>query len=354
MKFETLKDATQFEIEGIIPYLNEKEKRNFELVLPVYEKLNKIKEGKLPSTLYINLLDFESVKKILEGKVILNRFNSMVKLLKVEKTDYSSRETPYFIEKAYFMGSNKEFSLSFKTIAKDFKFGTLGERDRENFKRYFSYVEKNNAQFFIDYIMKPFQLIYQQQSYERNKLKANAGLKSLKTLNGERVSKSRIIKDPNSEHKYNYSLNEISNAFNTYLTREEKEKLINWLNEHVTVLNLSMLKGGDYDCIISKEFPDNIYGLKTRTIPSEEGTQDYCSGYVAVDNLDGCPLELFQRISRKTDSKDVFKKQLGKQYRFNSYPFVLFLLSNYNDIGYKTSNSAGLTRSNPLKNRLTV
>ena len=349
MEINNLIDAITFDVEGIVKYMDEEQKKRFELVLPVYKKVLEIKEGKRKPDIYIHLWeDKEAVEKALLGKVILNKFRFPVRIDKIVEDKYT--KNAYFVEEARFVKSKEEkdkpFKLSFQTISKDFKFNNLPEAQRIKMQRYFTEVTKDNANYFIDIMTAPFNKVFEKYNKEKyNVLKSN-NLLHTQNIKGEREPEVRIKADPQARIKYEQSKEEVINAFNTYLTKEEKDTLIHWLDEHVNTLRLYVLKGGVYDQLLTKEFPDEQYGVKCRTEPnnSEEGSLDGCNGYVGVDSLEDCPIELFKRIARKKDEKEVFRKQ-GNQYRFNSYGFVLYLLSEFNNIGY-------ITGVSNLKNRI--
>lgn len=339
MEIKNLTDAITFDIEGIAKYMDEDQRKKFDLVIPVYKKIVEIKEGKRQPDIYIHLWeDKESVEKALLGKVFLNSQKRLVRIDKIGKDRYT-KEDAYFVEEARFVNNpNKKdyFPIKFDTIHRDFKFNNLSDIQRIKMERYFMEVNKGNADKLISIIIEPFNKIFDLYNKEKyNVLKSN-NLLHTQNIKGDRQAK-RIKRDPLARIKYEQSKQDVINAFNSYLTKDEKNVLMTWLNQHVNTLRLYVLKDGVYDQLLTKEFPDEQYGVKCRTLPndSEEGSLDGCNGYVGVDSLEDCPIELFQRIARKKDSKDVFKLQ-GNQYRFNSYGFVLYLLSEFNDIGYIT------------------
>ncbi len=347
MEIKNLTDAITFDIEGIAKYMDEDQRKKFDLVLPVYKKIVEIKEGKRQPDIYIHLWeDKESVEKALLGKVFLNSQKRLVRIDKIGKDRYT-KEDAYFVEEARFVNNLNEddyFEISFNTIHRDFKFNNLPYLQRIKMQRYFIEVNKRNADRLINFIMEPFNKIFELYNKEKyDVLKAN-NLFNTQNIKGDREAK-QIKRDPLARIKYEKTKQEVTNAFNSYLTNDEKDILMNWLNQHVNTLRLYVVKGGVYDQLLTREFPDEQYGVKCRTLPndSEEGSVDSCNGYVGVDSLENCPIELFQRIAKKRNPKDVFKLY-SNQYRFNSYGFVLYLLSEFNDIGYITGVSNLKTR----------
>lgn len=350
MEIKNIRDAIAFDCEGILKYMPSDKERDFNLVIPVYKKIVEIKEGKRNADIYIHLWsDKEAVEKALLNKVILNKFGWKVRINLIGRDRYSNEES-YLVKDASFVNktNSKHFSLPFTTISRDFKFDNLPEANAVKMERYFTEVNSSNANYFLDLLLAPFEKIFKEYQREKyNVLKSN-NLFHTQNIKGDREAEIRIKKDPQARIKYQESKEEVITAFNSYLTKEEKKTLMKWLNQHVNTLRLYVLKGGVYDELLSKEFPDEKYGVKRRTEPnnSEEGSVDCCGGYVGVDSLQDCPIELFQRIARKKDPKDVFKKSSsGNQYRFNSYGFVLYLLSEFNSIGY-------ITGVSNLKNRI--
>lgn len=353
MEIKNIKDAVAFDVEGITKYMNEELRKKFDLALPVYNKIIEIQQGRRKPTLYIQLMTFEIVKRILtaEDVILLNNHKLRCKVVSVELSPYHG---PYATAPFYtfmkFVGQDdhKAFPIGLTTIANEFKFDLLSRDKQIKFNRYFTLINQSNAQDFINFLLSPFEQIFRQYQREKYIIYKKNNLLNTENITGDRKPKVVTKKDPEARKKYEESKQDVVNAFNTYLTNDEKKILMNWLNQHVNTLRLYVLKGGVYDELLSKEFPDDKYGVKRRTNPNdtEKGSSDYCIGYVGVDSLKNCPVDLFRRIARKKDNKDVFK-QIGNQYRFNSYGFVLYLLSEFNDIGY-------ITGVSNLKNRIKI
>ena len=129
---------------------------------------------------------------------------------------------------------------------------------------------------------------------------------------------------------------EIRKAWNSTLTLEEQTTLMNWIKVNVYSMRLYVIKNSSWDKVISERYPDEQYGLKRRTEASESST-DSISGYISVKQIADAPMEIIKKLTHKVKDEDNFKKNAGSNvYRLNNYLLVLFLLNNYNSIGFKT------------------
>lgn len=323
-----VQDAINFEIEGLNKVLSDKELLEYRHIDEVIRNLEAIKSGKLPSMQYLNIMPIQVLYSILVGQKFTNNYGAECtikniglskfgkKLLTVETNDPKYKK-------------NKIWDMYLVTLLKE-KHILSNPNINE---KYFKWINKSNVESYIDKLLDKkdkYNEIYKTcKSKQESLLAENVNQytnKAVVTREAIKRAKSDIRKDATF----------IQDAWNGNLSEVEKTTLMNWIKDNVYSMRLWVLKDGAYDQAISELFPDNIYGLKRRGEASEKSI-DHIGGYISFNSIDNAPFDIISKITNKVDKSKHFKKeQEGNKYRLNNYRLVLYILQNYNHLGYKT------------------
>lgn len=136
---------------------------------------------------------------------------------------------------------------------------------------------------------------------------------------------------------FDKKLTDVKTIWNSTMTDAEKAELIGWFARHIKNMKIKVVDKGVSDKVISKAYPDEMYGEKYREKANSSGW-DAASGTILVDSTEDAPVELIKKLSTikhmqrtKNGGETVFKGNT-----INNLDLVLFLLSKYNKYGFKT------------------
>ncbi len=140
-----------------------------------------------------------------------------------------------------------------------------------------------------------------------------------------------------TKKKFDKRLSDVKSIWNSTMTDAEKAELIGWFARHIKNMKIKVVEKGVSDKVISRAYPDEIYGEKYREKANSSGW-DAASGTILVDSTKDAPVELIKKLSTikhmqraKDGGETVFKGNT-----INNLDLVLFLLSKYNRYGFKT------------------
>ena len=57
-------------------------------------------------------------------------------------------------------------------------------------------------------------------------------------------------------------MNDVKTIWNSTLTKDERRTLISWIGNHIYSIRIKVVKDGISDKVLSKAYPDEIYGKK--------------------------------------------------------------------------------------------
>ena len=127
----------------------------------------------------------------------------------------------------------------------------------------------------------------------------------------------------------------IADAWNSTLTKQEQETLLEWIAGNIYSMRLYVVQGSRWEKAITQLYPEDQYGKARKTIPSE-CSKDSIGGYISLNNINNIPYDILKKITHKEKNEDIVKQNKGSsKYRINNYLLVLYLLNNYNQLGFK-------------------
>ncbi len=223
----------------------------------------------------------------------------------------------------------KQWTMCLSTILTQCYFTSLNEKKMVFFKN----INNNNKQYYlrkVDELLENYNKRFTQQIGDASRTIQDELKNNPSEIEITRSAMRRTLKSIEKDEM------EIRKAWNSTLTLEEQTTLMNWIKVNVYSMRLYVIKNSSWDKVISERYPDEQYGLKRRTEASESST-DSISGYISVKQIADAPMEIIKKLTHKVKDEDNFKKNAGSNvYRLNNYLLVLFLLNNYNSIGFKT------------------
>ena len=177
---------------------------------------------------------------------------------------------------------------------------------------------------------KKYQKMYQEAQKNANKMIADVRAKEVRDVEAE----APVLK---VKKKYDKKLADVKTIWNSTITEDEKAELIGWFTRHIIKMRIKVVDGGVSDKVISKAYPDDIYGPKYREKANSSGW-DAASGIILVDSTENAPVETIKKLStikHMQHSKDK-GETVFKGHTIHNLDLVLFLLSKYNKYGFKT------------------
>ena len=255
------------------------------------------------NTIYIKVF-FDVNSKNYNTRMSLNRFLSLI-----ETGDFriSSKK---FIEK-YLQPIEKSQSLARLTALKEEVLKNINEITSSE-----DYIKYSNL-------------------YSTENVKADEEMKKIRKEESRDVKpEAPVLK---VKKKYDKKLADVKTIWNSTITEDEKAELIGWFTRHIIKMRIKVVDGGVSDKVISKAYPDEIYGPKYREKANSSGW-DAASGIILVDSTEDAPIETIKKLStikHMQHSKDK-GETIFKGHTIHNLDLVLFLLSKYNKYGFKT------------------
>lgn len=327
------KDAINFNIEGIHKVLSDTQIEEFKKLIGMIKVLNKIKNGDLTKVYYINLLPEDAVKTILVGKTLINSWGRKCTITNVSKKKDRYGKLKYLVTMDVPESKNRTNDTYLNTL--------MGEGVKINGvpERYTTLVTKGNVDSYINHIKDKYDNymnLYNQTVSDSNKVLQDTvkAKENTSVVAKEAIQRAKV--------SIRHDTKKAVEAWEDGLSSKEKNTLYNWIRSNVYSMRLYVLKDGAYDKAVTELFPDEQYGKKRRS-EATPVSKDHIDGYISFNNIDNAPMEIIQKIFRRTNADDSFRKsELGNKYRLNNYMLVLYLLQNYNHNGFKT----GITNLN--------
>jgi len=316
------KEAVNTKVVGlgnVLTPIQQQEYKHLDEVISNLQTMNKTKEYND----YLYCLPEQFVKSLISGKEVLNKWGRRCTVTNIwyvpEEKDYSMT----------IKWENKSWKMWLRTALKDFKW--IGLKKNVVGKYFIKLNEEstNNTILHLQAKKDKYSKMYTQDQKRSSNI---IGRELAKHTNEMIVSREAIRKSIISIQRDSRVM---ADAWNSTLNTQEQQTLINWLAKNVYSMRLYVVKGSRWDKAISELYPSEQYGKPRQTIPSEL-SKDSINGYVSVSSLDGIPYELLKKITHKQKDEDVVKQNKGSsKYRINNYLLVLYLLNNYNQIGFK-------------------
>ncbi len=171
--------------------------------------------------------------------------------------------------------------------------------------------------------------------YENQKTRVNRDMREIRASESREISAD--IATQKAKKKFDKKLTDVKTIWNSSVTDAEKAELIGWFARHIKKMKVKVVDKGVSDKVISKAYPDDIYGSKYREKANSSGW-DAASGTILVDSVEYAPIDTIKKLSTikhlqraKDGGETIFK---GKT--IHNLDLVLFLLSKYNRYGFKT------------------
>jgi len=122
--------------------------------------------------------------------------------------------------------------------------------------------------------------------------------------------------------------------WNTRMTEEEKATLLKWISENIYSIRVYGLLNGQSGNTLLNEYAD-VGDIKYREVKTnDEGkvtSQDSIVAHISFKTLENAPIEILKKVvSTKGRNENIFYNN-----RLNDKNLALFLLSEYNDLGFK-------------------
>lgn len=165
---------------------------------------------------------------------------------------------------------------------------------------------------------------YENELAKTNRIKKEAKSERYQMTAEEAFQKAKSFK----------GLDRVKNYWNSKITEEEKTVLLKWIAENIYSIRVYGLLNGQSGNTLSNEYSD-VGNIKYREIKTnEEGkvtSQDSIVAHISFKQLDKVPMEILKKIvSTKGRNENIFYHN-----RLNDKNLALFLLSEYNDKGFK-------------------
>ena len=140
-------------------------------------------------------------------------------------------------------------------------------------------------------------------------------------------------KEQKKKKKTEAKQTELKTLWNSVVTEAERAYFIGWLCSHIHRITIKVVDRGVSDKVLSKAYPDSIYGKKYREKANTSGW-DASSGKLFVTDTEGAPMTTIKALStlkhlrKVNDAETIFN---GKA--INNLDLCLFILSKYNKYG---------------------
>lgn len=320
---DNVKSAATVQTMGILSKMNEKDAKKYQYLKFIRSKVYEIRSGKLSPRYLIECFPLNFLKKVLVGKVFYNGYDIRCT---IEDVFLEENKPPLIQVKA----RKAVWRMYLRTAMREANFTDVKFVNSELFE----YIDKNSSAKKLEAIKD--EIVRLEFMYLREVDKAQD------TINSLRYTDSRIPIQATREaiQRARTGLTKdvrfMATIWNSTFTKEEQEELIKWIQENIYSMHLYVIKGSALDINLTEMFPEEQYGKISRTEPSEHSVDTSISGYVSFNSDENAPLELFNKLAHKVKLNTLFKSyEKTNKFRFNSYLLVLFLLTEYNDIGFK-------------------
>lgn len=321
----TFEEAVRTKTTGL--RLTEQQELELGNIFLVLKKLTTVaynlETGVVYPTRYIKLLPLQSINYILGGKKFLNEWGRKCTIDSIVRNKKGQLI-------ALCSWKNKQWSMYLETLLSE----TTILVDKRIQHYYLDLLTLDTVRELIQRLNEKkdkYEQMYLAQIREANK--------DLYTeLNKHQTPELEVSRDAIKRAKASIRKDgkEIATVWNSTLTKEEQNKLLSWIWENIYSARLYVVEGTGLDKSISELYPDEQYGKKRRTKPSE-CSKNSIGGYISLNTDVGAPLDILNKLAHKKDLNNILIQNKGSnKWRFNSYLLVLFLLNNYNDIGFKT------------------
>ena len=325
MKDNNFKNAVDDLVVGLgndLTKVQEAEYKDLNLVIGNLKKFQKTKKFGY----YIEALPLNFISKLLVGKQF---FNANSWKCKIEECILTSKDSVLCKVSAYTPAMNPRcWWMYLATIVKEGKFINKGNA----LDKYLVPLTPEKISELLKKL-KEKKKAYEQKYKEKSK-EAKATIKQEldKHTNDIQVSRLAIRSAIKNIQK---STKVMADAWNSTLTKQEQETLLEWIAGNIYSMRLYVVQGSRWDQAISELYPESQYGKPRRTIPSQ-ASKDSINGYITINNKDeNVPYDILKKITRKLDAIDIIKYNGGNKYRINNYMLVLHLLNQYNKYGFK-------------------
>lgn len=203
------------------------------------------------------------------------------------------------------------------------------------------YFKKLNAE--IAELSKRKKEIIQSNEYKKfNKMYQEMKKSTKNDIKELKANETRLVPpSPALMHKKEKTIKnkvlDVKTIWNSTVTDAEKAYMMGWLSRHVVNMKIKVIAGGVSDAVISKGYPEDIYGSKYREKANSSGW-DAASATILVDSVEYAPIETIKKLStlkhlqRSADKGET----VFKGHTIHNLDLVLFLLSKYNKYGFKT------------------
>lgn len=325
MQDNNFKNAVDDLVVGLgndLTKVQEAEYKDLNLVIGNLKKFQKTKKFGY----YIEDLPLNFISKLLVGKQF---FNANSWKCKIEECVLTSKDSVLCKVSAYTPAMNPRcWWMYLATIVKEGKFINKGNA----LDKYLVPLTPEKISELLKKL-KEKKKAYEQKYKEKSK-EAKATIKQEldKHTNDIQVSRLAIRSAIKNIQK---STKVMADAWNSTLTKQEQETLLEWIAGNIYSMRLYVVQGSRWDQAISELYPESQYGKPRRTIPSQ-ASKDSINGYITINNKDeNVPYDILKKITRKLDAIDIIKYNGGNKYRINNYMLVLHLLNQYNKYGFK-------------------
>ena len=313
---QNFKEAVNSKITGL-QLDNNFEFKHLETVI---QNVDQAIQNNVNNVKYLQILPYEVVKQFLTGVEFINSWGRRCKISNVGKR---SNET--FV---WCTWKDKKWSMSLDVLLKDCKL-LVEKKFKNKYLTNMTTKDLNKRLQILHSKREKYNTQYQNIIKNSDQVISKELNKHTPEIKVEREAMRRCMKQLRSDKLV------LKNAWNSTLTKEEQQTLINWLAKNIYSMRLYVVEGSSWDKAISELYPEEIYGKPRRTVPSEK-SKDSINGYISINNIDGnVPYDILKKITHKQNSADVIKYYGKNTYRINNYLLVLYLLNNYNKNGFK-------------------
>ena len=175
--------------------------------------------------------------------------------------------------------------------------------------------------------------IYKEKA-EELKREYEAELSKYPKLESRKLKKELSPEEALNKAIKTLSLNRTKTYWNTKLSEEEKNTLLQWISKNIYSIRVYGVIDGRSGNVLSQEYSD-VEGVKLREVKRDDENQvisnDNITAHISFKTLEGAPKEIFEKIvSPKRRSKNIFYNN-----RLNDKNLALFLLAEYKDKGFK-------------------
>lgn len=250
--------------------------------------------------------------------------------------DVNGRSTPtqmsldrfiYLVENGEFKITNKKFVDVYLKPVEESKYYQKLEEEKQNLK--LKIDEIKNSDFY-----KTVERRYQDTQAELGRLYNDVVAGEVREIPADPADKAKTDRKRNRIEK---GQSEMKTLWNSVVSESDRAYFMGWLCKHIRRITIKVVDRGVSDYVISAAYPDNIYGTKYREKANSSGW-DASSGIISVDSTEDAPIDTIKSLStikhmRRSDDggATVFN---GKE--ISNLDLCLFLLSKYNDYGFKS------------------